>query len=89
MKAAGFCMLACLAAAVAGGAEQQRDAPSPEDARSMYVRANAMLADAILEELQQWGQGRRDPAAIAANWQPFFHADKVMGQIFGGLHQIR
>ena len=40
------------------------------------------LADAILEELQQWGKGHRDPAAIAAAWQPFFHADKVMERIF-------
>lgn len=40
------------------------------------------LADAILDELQQWEQGHRDPAAIAAHWQPFFHADKVMEQIF-------
>ena len=40
------------------------------------------LADAILEELQQWEQGHRDPAAIAAYWQPFFHADKVMDRIF-------
>ena len=40
------------------------------------------LADAILEELQQWEQGHRDPAAIAAAWQSFFHADKVMEQIF-------
>ena len=41
------------------------------------------LADAILEELQQWAHGRRNPAAIAAAWQPFFHADKVMERIFG------
>ena len=40
------------------------------------------LADAILEELQQWEQGHRAPASIAAAWQPFFHADKVMEQIF-------
>lgn len=40
------------------------------------------LADAILDELQQWEQGHRDPAAIAAAWQPFFHADKVMARIF-------
>lgn len=40
------------------------------------------LADAILEELQQWEQGHRDPAAIAAYWQPLFHADKVMARIF-------
>lgn len=40
------------------------------------------LADAILEELRQWEQGRRNPAAIAAAWQPFFHADKVMERIF-------
>lgn len=40
------------------------------------------LAKAVLEELQQWDQGHRDPAAIAANWQPLFHADKVMARIF-------
>ena len=40
------------------------------------------LAHAILEELRQWEQGRRNPAAIAAYWQPFFHADKVMERIF-------
>ena len=40
------------------------------------------LADAVLEELRQWEQGHRNPAAIAAAWQPFFHADKVMTRIF-------
>ena len=41
------------------------------------------LADAVLEELRQWEQGHRNPAAFAAHWQPFFHADKVIEQIFG------
>ncbi len=41
------------------------------------------LAAAILEELQQWEQGLRSPAAIAAAWQPLFHADKVMAKLFG------
>ena len=40
------------------------------------------LADAILEELRQWEQGHRNPTAIAAAWQPFFLADKVMARIF-------
>lgn len=40
------------------------------------------LADAVLEELGQWETGKRNPQAIAAYWQPFFHADKVMGRIF-------
>ena len=43
------------------------------------------LADAMLEELQQWEQGHRDPTAIAAYWQPFFHADKVMARIFAPM----
>ena len=45
------------------------------------------LADAILEELRQWEQGHRAPSAIAAHWQPFFHADKVMERIFGEIRR--
>lgn len=40
------------------------------------------LADAILVELRQWENGYRNPAAMAAYWQPFFHVDKVMARIF-------
>ena len=40
------------------------------------------LADAVLAELREWQSGHRNPAAIAAAWQPFFHADKVMAHIF-------
>lgn len=41
------------------------------------------LADAILGELHQWETGHRNPQVIAAYWQPFFHADKVMERLFG------
>ena len=40
------------------------------------------LAEAVLAELREWQSGRRSPAAIAAAWQQFFHADKVMARIF-------
>lgn len=41
------------------------------------------LADAVLAELHEWDVLHRSPHAIAAAWQPFFHADKVMARIFG------
>ncbi|MBR1981842.1 MAG: glycosyltransferase, partial [Akkermansia sp.] len=40
------------------------------------------LANGILLELNAWERGDRDPFAIAEAWQPFFHADKVIEQIF-------
>lgn len=40
------------------------------------------LASGILSELKAWERGERDPLAIAEAWQPFFHADKVIEQIF-------
>ena len=41
------------------------------------------LAQAVLAELHEWDVLHRSPHAIAAAWQPFFHADKVMARIFG------
>lgn len=41
------------------------------------------LAQAVLAELHEWNGLHRSPHAIAAAWQPFFHADKVMARIFG------
>lgn len=43
----------------------------------------ASLAAAVLTELAHWDSGHRNPHAIAAAWQPLFHADKVMERIFG------
>ena len=40
------------------------------------------LAQAALAELHAWESGHRNPAAIAAAWQPFFHANEVMARIF-------
>lgn len=40
------------------------------------------LAQAIQYELQQWADGKRNPQSIAAQWQPYFHADKVFNTIF-------
>lgn len=40
------------------------------------------LAAALHDELAAWENGRRDPHAIAAAWQPFFHVDKVFNTIF-------
>lgn len=81
MKAAGFCMLACLASAVAGGAEPQRDAPSPEDARSMYVRANAMLADA------RNGDVDRVPQLLEAAAPVYFPAAYKLLEVYEGRYK--
>lgn len=43
------------------------------------------LTEAILEELETWQAGQRDPAAIAEEWQPLFHADKALSRIFDSL----
>lgn len=40
------------------------------------------LAQAVLAELHEWDVLRRSPHTIAAAWQPFFHADKVMRALF-------
>lgn len=40
------------------------------------------LAAAIRDELEAWNSGARDPHAIAAAWQPYFHVDKVFNTIF-------
>lgn len=40
------------------------------------------LADALAAELTAWREARRDPAAIAAAWQPVLHADRVMRTLF-------
>lgn len=40
------------------------------------------LAEALLQELQQWEKGNRNPEKIAQSWQPHFHADKVMHELF-------
>lgn len=42
----------------------------------------ASLAEAIHQELQLWQNGKRDPHKIAKAWQPYFHADKIMKDIF-------
>ncbi len=40
------------------------------------------LADAVRQELELWEIGERNPVDISAAWQPYFHVDKVMSQIF-------
>lgn len=40
------------------------------------------LAKALREEHSAWEEGKRNPAEIAAAWQPHFHADKVYTKIF-------
>lgn len=40
------------------------------------------FAVALREELRAWEQNERAPHAIAATWQPFFHVDKVLNEIF-------
>lgn len=41
------------------------------------------LAEALYKELQIWANGGRNPAAIAASWQPYFHPDKVLKSFIG------
>lgn len=43
------------------------------------------LTEAILEELDAWQRGERNPANIAETWQPLFHADKALARIFDSL----
>lgn len=40
------------------------------------------LAEALQQELRLWQEGRRNPSAIAAAWQPFFHTHGVLKKIF-------
>lgn len=40
------------------------------------------LAEAIIDELNAWAQGKRNAEDIAKAWHPYFHADKVLNQIF-------
>lgn len=40
------------------------------------------LAEAIRDELETWETSERDPYAIASAWQPYFHVNKVMDEIF-------
>ena len=40
------------------------------------------LARALQHELDQWQDGKRDPAAIAAEWSPHFHIDRILKEIF-------
>ncbi len=40
------------------------------------------LADALRQELRLWRDSKRNPEHIAAAWQPYFHADKVLNEIF-------
>ncbi len=40
------------------------------------------LAAAIAEEMQLWDEGKRNPAAIAAAWHPYFHVPQVVKKIF-------
>lgn len=40
------------------------------------------LAKALREEHSAWEEGKRNPAEIAAAWQPHFHVDKVYTKIF-------
>lgn len=43
------------------------------------------LADALIDELNEWEKGNRCPDKISSSWIPHFHVDKVMGAIFGDL----
>lgn len=43
------------------------------------------LAQAVCDELRAWKEQRRDPAAIAAAWQPVLHADRVLKRLFPEL----
>lgn len=40
------------------------------------------LAKALLSEMAAWKEGKRNAEDIAKAWQPYFHADKVLNQIF-------
>lgn len=40
------------------------------------------LAAAIQQELEEWQKGNRNPQIIAEAWQPYFHVDKVLNNIF-------
>lgn len=42
----------------------------------------ASLAFALTEELTAWREGKRNPASSAARWQPIFHIDTILKQIF-------
>lgn len=66
----------------------------PEDLRDVlwYTTRNSgsiseadtseSLAGALLHELSLWDTGKRNPQAIAAAWQPDFHASRVFDTIF-------
>lgn len=43
----------------------------------------ASLAEALRSELEIWNQGGRNPSAIAAAWQSYFHPDKVLKSFIG------
>lgn len=40
------------------------------------------LAKALLSEIAAWKEGKRNAQDIAKAWHPYFHADKVLNQIF-------
>lgn len=40
------------------------------------------LAQALIHELGEWHEGRRNPALISSAWTPHFHTDKVLPQLF-------
>lgn len=47
------------------------------------------LAQAILEEVQHWKDGKRNPHKIAQAWQPCFHTDKVLPEIIRRFEQVK
>lgn len=42
----------------------------------------AALAAAVAAECRAWESGGRNPAAIAAAWQPYLHADQALKRLF-------
>lgn len=45
----------------------------------------ADLAAALAAECRAWDAGERNPAAIAAAWQPYLHADQALRRLFPPL----
>lgn len=50
--------------------------------RVSAVDSPESFAEAVRKELQAWDAGERNPVDISDAWQPYFHVDKVMNQIF-------
>lgn len=49
----------------------------------------AALAAALAAECAAWENGERNPAAIAAAWQPYLHADQALQRLFPRLSEIK